>query len=215
MTRSRALMFALVFVAGCAVASAQEVGAGKVELGGWPGGGIFFVGGDDDLEVNFNNWGYGGGATWYLNPMVGVEAEISYGLGLAQGVNYKGKEVFHVQVPNTLETSGNIVLFPGGSAKQLAWYVTGGAGVLTLISRNSTKQFGITEAENHLATNVGGGVKIFRGGGRAQLGVPGGLPAAVREQQRQRGGVLRAQQVADGAPDLHRDALHRQAVALK
>ena len=164
MTRSRALLIALVFLAGCAVASAQDLGAGKVELGGWPGGGIFFVGGDDNLEVNFNNWGYGGGATFYMNPKIGVEAEVSYGLGLAQGVMYKGKEVFHVQVPNTLQTSGNIVVFPGGSGKQLAWYVTGGAGLLTLISRNSTKQFGITEAERHLATNVGGGVKIFRGG---------------------------------------------------
>jgi hypothetical protein len=96
--------------------------------------------------------------------MVGVEVEASYGLGLAQGVNYKGKEVFHVQVPNTLQTSGNLVLFPGGSRKQLAPYVTGGVGMLTLISRNSTKQFGITSAESHMATNFGGGVKIFRGG---------------------------------------------------
>jgi hypothetical protein len=155
----------LVLLAGCAVASAQEVpGAGKVELGGWPGGGIFLTGGDDQLEVNFNNWAYGGGATFYVSPMVGVEVEASYGLGLAQGVNYKGKEVFHVQVPNTLQTSGNLVLFPGGSRKQLAPYVTGGVGMLTLISRNSTKQFGITSAESHMATNVGGGVKIFRGG---------------------------------------------------
>jgi hypothetical protein len=157
-------MAAIVLLAGCAVASAQDVGAGKVEVGGWPGGGIFFTGGDDQLEVNFNNWAYGGGATFYLSPMVGVEVEASYGLGLAQGVNYKGKEVFHVQGPNTLQTSGNIVLFPGGSQKQLVPYVTGGVGLLTLISRNSTKQFGITEAENHMATNVGGGVKIFRGG---------------------------------------------------
>ena len=135
-----------------------------MELGGWPGGGIFFTGGDDNLEVNFNNWGYGGGATFYMNPKVGVEAEVSYGLGLAQGVMYKNKEVFHVQVPNTLQTSGNLVFQPGGGGKQLVPYVTGGVGILTLISRNSTKQFGITEAERHMATNVGGGVKIFRGG---------------------------------------------------
>jgi len=164
MTRSRVWMVVLVLLAGCAVASAQDVGAGKVELGGWPGGGIFLTGGDDQLEVNFNNWAYGGGATFYITPMVGAEVEASYGLGLAQGVNYKGKEVFHVQVPNTLQTSGNIVIFPGGSHKQLFPYVTGGIGMLSLISRNSTKQFGITEAETFTAENFGGGVKIFRGG---------------------------------------------------
>ena len=157
-------MVALVLLAGCAVVSAQEVGAGKLEFGGWPGGGIFLTGGDDNLEVNFNNWAYGGGATYYITPMVGIEGEASYGLGLAQGVNYKKKEVFHVQVPNTLQTSGNIVIFPGGSKKQLIPYVTGGVGMMTLISRNSTKQFGITSAESFVAENVGGGVKIFRGG---------------------------------------------------
>ena len=115
MTRSRALLIALVLVAGCAVASAQEVGAGKVEFGGWPGGGLILVGGDDNTEVNFNNWTYGGGASLYLNPMAAIEVEASYGLGMAQGVNYHNKEVFHVQVPNTLGLSGNIVIFPGGS----------------------------------------------------------------------------------------------------
>jgi len=164
MRGGRALLVALVLVAGCAVASAQDVGAGKVEFGGWPGGGLMLVSGDDNLEVNFNNYGYGGGASFYVNPKMAVEAEVSYGLGLAQGVNYKNKEVFHVQVPNTLQTSGNLVVFPGGSAKQVAGYVTGGVGMLTLVSRNSTKQFGLTSAESFLATNVGGGVKIFRGG---------------------------------------------------
>jgi len=165
MTRSRALMVALVLVAGCAVASAQGgPGAGKLEVGGWPGGGVILVGGDDNTEVNFNNYGYGGGASFYVNPKVAIELEASYGLGLAQGVNYHNKEVFHVQVPNTLGMSGNVVIFPGGSARQVAGYVAGGVGSFTLISRNSTKQFGITSAETFIAENVGGGVKIFRGG---------------------------------------------------
>ena len=156
---------ALVLVAGCAVASAQEgPGAGKLEVGGWPGGGVILVGGDDNTEVNFNNYGYGGGASFYVNPKVAVEVEASYGLGMAQGVNYHKKEVFHVQVPNTLGTSGNLVFFPGGSARQVAGYVTGGVGLFTLFSRNSTKQFGITAAESFVFENVGGGIKIFRGG---------------------------------------------------
>ena len=165
MRRSRLLLMALVLVAGCAVASAQEgPGAGKMEVGGFPGGGLWLVSGDDNTEVNFNNYGYGGGASFYVNPRVAIEVEAAYGLGLAQGVNYHNKEVFHVQVPNTLGTSGNVVIFPGGSARQVAGYVTGGAGLFTLFSRNSTKQFGITSAESFASFNVGGGVKIFRGG---------------------------------------------------
>ena len=40
MTRNRVLLVAIVLVAGCAVVSAQEgPGAGKLEFGGWPGGG--------------------------------------------------------------------------------------------------------------------------------------------------------------------------------
>ena len=65
MTRSRALLIALVLVAGCAVASAQEAPrAGKMEVGGFPGGGLWLVSGNDNTEVNFNNYGYGGGASF-------------------------------------------------------------------------------------------------------------------------------------------------------
>ena len=156
MTRSRALLIALVLVAGCAVASAQEgPGAGKMEVGGFPGGGLWLVSGNDNTEVNFNNYGNGFGTSFYVNPRVAIEVEAAYGLGLAQGVNYHNKEVFHVQVPNTLGISGNVVIFPGGSARQVAGCVTGGAGMFTLFSRNSTKQFGITSAESFASFNVG------------------------------------------------------------
>ena len=168
-------MVVLVLLAGCAVASAQDVGAGKFELSGWPVGGLYLKGGDDNTEVNFNDYSYGGGATFYLNPTVGVEVEASYGLGLAQGVVYKNKDVHHVEVPNTLQTSGNIVLFLGGATKnkQFVPYVTGGAGVMTLISRGSTAQFGINSAEYHTAENVGAGAKVFRGGEAHNWGVRG------------------------------------------
>ena len=55
MTCRKALLVVVALLAGCAVASAQDIGAGAgvIELGGWPGGGQFLVGGDDQLEVNF------------------------------------------------------------------------------------------------------------------------------------------------------------------
>ena len=46
----KAFLTALVLIAGCSIASAQEatIGAGKLEIGGFPGGGTFFVGGNDN-----------------------------------------------------------------------------------------------------------------------------------------------------------------------
>lgn len=156
-----------MLTAGSAVVSAQDQrpGAGKLEVGGFPGGGLWLAGGDDKTEVNFNNYDFGGDATWYVNPKAAIEGEASFGLGLSQNVNYQNKIVYRVQMPHTLSTSGNITIFPGGSARHVAAYVTGGAGVLTLYSRTAAARlFGLTQNEGFVTTNVGGGVKIFRRG---------------------------------------------------
>jgi hypothetical protein len=158
------LLTVVALVAGCAVVSAQDVGAGTLEVGGFPAGGIFFKGGDDNTEVNFNDYVYGGGVTWYLNPMFGVEVEALGGIGIAQDVMYEDHIVYHNQVPNLFGVSGNIVVFPGGSQRRVVGYVTAGVGTLRLLSRDQTAQFAMYESETHLATNVGGGVKFFRGG---------------------------------------------------
>jgi hypothetical protein len=155
-----------ILVAASGVARAQEVGspgAGKLEVGGFPGGGLWLGGGDDNTEVDFNNYDFGGGATWYVNSKAAIEAEAAFGLGISQDVNYRNNIVYRVQMPHTLGTNGNILFFPGGSERRLAGYVTGGAGVLTLYSRTAASRlFGLTENESFLATNLGGGVKIFR-----------------------------------------------------
>ena len=155
-----------ILVAASGVAQAQEVGspgAGKLEVGGFPGGGLWLGGGDDNTEVDFNNYDFGGGAAWYVNSKAAFEAEAAFGLGLSQNVSYRNNIVYRVQMPHTLATNGNILFFPGGSARRLAGYVTGGAGVLTLYSRTAASRFfGLTENESFVATNIGGGVKIFR-----------------------------------------------------
>lgn len=163
------VFFILVaLMAGGAVASAQEVGdagAGKLEIGGFPGGGLWLAGGDDNTEVDFNNYDFGGGATWYLNPMTAIEGEAAFGLGISQNVEYKTRTVHRIQMPHTLTTSGNVVIFPGGSDRRVAGYVTGGVGMLTLYSRTAAAMvFGLKNAESFFTTNAGGGVKIFRRG---------------------------------------------------
>ena len=154
----------LLFVA--LTASAQEgPGAGKLEWGLFPGGGLFLVSGDHDTEVNFDTFTIGGGPSWYVNPMVAIEGEGFFGWTRTQNVFYDNRMAYHVKLPHMVGFSGNIVIFPGGSAKRVAGYVTGGAGTLTLVSREQTKwRFGLMDWESYLVTNVGGGVKIFRGG---------------------------------------------------
>jgi len=166
MMRCTATLAVLVLLSGGSVASAQEseAGAGKLEMGFFPGGGMIFVGGDDNLEVNFNTYDAGGWVTFHLNRLIAVEGEGSFGIGLAQDINYQNRIVKHVQTPGTMNVAGNIVVFPAGSDRLYAGYVTGGAGLLNLRSRKSTRQFGLDEHENFMATNFGGGLKIVRGG---------------------------------------------------
>jgi hypothetical protein len=164
----KVFLILVTVVASCVAASAQEPGAqgaGTMEIGGFPGGGLWLVGGDDDTEVDFNNYDFGGGATWYLTPKAAIEAEGAFGLGISQNVTYRDRTVYRIQMPHTLSTNGNLVFFPGGSASRVAGYVTGGAGTLTLFSRTAPSMvFGLTGQESFFTTNVGGGVKIFRSG---------------------------------------------------
>jgi hypothetical protein len=166
---SRAVLTALVLLAGCSIASAQDatIGAGKVEIGGFPGGGTFFTGGDDNTEVNFNVYTAGGGLTYYLNPKAAVEAEFTGSVGWAQDVFFHNAKVIHVQMPGVWSYMGNVVFFPQGTTgKRVPFYLTGGAGALSLQSRVPTKQFGYDVDtvgwETFIAENVGGGIKIFR-----------------------------------------------------
>ena len=164
----KVFLILVALVASCAVASAQEPGgprAGTPGVGGLPGGGLWLAGGDDNAEVNFNNYDFGGGATWYLSPITAIEAEAAFGLGISQNVGYKKRTVYRIQMPHTLMTSGNVVIFPAGSARRVAGYVAGGVGMLTLYSRTAAAMvFGLKSAESFFTTNVGGGVKIFRRG---------------------------------------------------
>jgi hypothetical protein len=166
---SRAFLAVLLLIAGCTIASAQEatIGAGKVELGGFPGGGTFFVGGDDNKEVNFNVYTAGGDITYYLNPKAAVEGEFTGSVGWAQDVFFNNSKVIHVQMPGVWSYTGNVLFFPGGtSGKRVPYYITGGVGLVSLQSRVPTKQFGYDVDtvgwQSFFSENIGGGIKIFR-----------------------------------------------------
>jgi hypothetical protein len=171
MTRgAKSFLAALILLAGCSVASAQDatIGAGKVEIGGFPGGGTFFIGGDDNREVNFNVYTAGGGLTYYFTEAVAFEGEFTGSIGWAQDVDFNNSKLIHNQMPTVWSYAGNLVFFPGGTAgKQLPFYVTAGIGQVLLSPRVPTKVFGYdvdtVGTQTFLAENIGAGVKIFRG----------------------------------------------------
>jgi hypothetical protein len=159
---------AFAFFSSSAAAQDATIGAGKVEIGVFPMGGTFFVGGDDNKEVDFNVYSAGANVTYYFTDRAAIEGEFSIGFGLAQDVLFNRSEVLHVQMPNVWDYFANLVFFPGGSAgKRMPFYVTGGVGAVSLQSRQPTRQFGYdvdsVGFETFIAENIGGGVKIFRG----------------------------------------------------
>jgi opacity protein-like surface antigen len=158
-----------VFVLAVSSSAAAQgaTGAGKVEIGLYPVGATFLVGGDDNKEVNFNVYTAGTNLTYYATRRIAIEGELTIGFGLAQDVFFNKAEVLHVQMPNVWSYSGNVVFFPGGTADtRLPLYVTGGVGAVSLQSRTPTGQFGYdvdtVGFETFVAENIGGGLKIFR-----------------------------------------------------
>ena len=212
----KVFLILVALVTSGAVASAQEPGgpgAGKLEVGGFPGGGLWFVGGDDNTEVDFNNYDFGGGATWYVSPVMAIEAEAAFGLGISQNVNYRNQEVHRIQMPHTLSTGGNLVVFPGGSTRRVAGYVTGGVGTLTLYSPYGIRPgLWADRAAELLHDERGRRREDFPARGRAELGLPNRLPGLDGEQQQRCGEVVRAEQAAHGTPVLHRNAVHVEAL---
>lgn len=166
---SRSFLVCLILFATVSVAAAQDatIGAGTVELGGFPVGGTFFLGGDDNKEADFNVYSFGGNLTYYLAKRAAIEGEVAVGLGMAQDILFNRAPVFHVQMPNVWSYFGNVVFFPGGTAgKSVPFYITGGIGAVSLQSRPPTRQFGYDVDtvgwRTFIAENIGGGVKIFR-----------------------------------------------------
>ena len=68
-----------------------------------------------------------------LNRYVGVEGEVSGGLGVKQDLRFSG-ETLSVKPPNLLNYSGNLAL-SFANRSSVVPYVTGGVGGLTVFDR--------------------------------------------------------------------------------
>ena len=156
--RSSALAFAIA--AGAITAAPAHAQASseptRVEFTLNPGGGMFVAG--EQLENGFSNYRLGGGVTVNLTWFVAVEAEIGSSFGISRQLDLGVER----KPPHALDYNANLV-FSAQTNSSVVPYVTGGAGALTLFSR---EELDIDDNETFFTGNVGGGVKWFSRNGR-------------------------------------------------
>src|SRR5947209_17927346 len=107
MSRRLAGLITAVAVIGAGSAYAQETnaGPGKVEVTVIPGGAMFFT---DHNGASFKNYNLGGGATYNINRIVGIEGEVGGSIGLSQDLTFAGVTTSE-KTPNILTYTGNVV----------------------------------------------------------------------------------------------------------
>jgi len=156
----------LVLLFGCSTLFAQTISDRPIslELGGSPGGGVWFTGGNGNTESNFNVYTIAFYADWYANQRVAVEGEYTFGFGMSQDLTFRNGLIPGQQVPWTNDIAGRVLYFPQTTTARLPFYVGAGLGRLTLVSRRQTKNLGydpdVTSSGSFLAPNIGGGVKL-------------------------------------------------------
>jgi Outer membrane protein beta-barrel domain len=159
-TRWIAVLLGAVALIGTRPAYAQDSvpGPGAVVITIIPAGATFFREAPDTNGPSFRNYDVGAGVDFHFNRYVGVEAEVTGAIGIAQDLQFSG-ETFNLKTPHLLNYSGNFVLFAPNRTSVLP-YVTGGAGGLTVFDKAS---LGINETQTFLTGNVGGGAEWFHG----------------------------------------------------
>lgn len=151
------LVMASFVVADRAYAQEGPAGAGRAEIALIPGGAVLFTESKDASAPSFGNYQLGAAVAYNVNRFVGVEGEVSSSVGISQSLDFGYPST--VRTPDLLTYSGNVVVsIPNGTS--VVPYVTGGAGGLSLFSREA---FGINDTETLFAGNVGGGVKWYAG----------------------------------------------------
>jgi len=162
MKRWIAVLFTVVGLAGASQAFAQETnapGPGKVAVTIIPGGATFFTESSNAKGPSFGNYGLGGAVAVNFNRWVGVEGEVSGGLGVTQNLQLAGV-TSNQKSPNLLNYSGNVIVH-AANRTSVTPYATGGVGGLTLFDKAA---LGISKTDTFLTGNVGGGVEWFSNG---------------------------------------------------
>lgn len=155
------LLAAAVFGVGTASAQERGAGAGRVEIGAFPGGGMFFTQSTQGNEPDFGNYALGGSVTLNVNRWIGIEGEGGGSIGLHQSFSVAGNTFTETRTPGMFSYNGNLVVHPAGSDRAIVPYATAGLGGLTMCPCGGVENLGVTKYETFLAGNLGGGLKFF------------------------------------------------------
>jgi len=169
----RTLIFVLglfVTVTTAGVVSGQELMDAPIrfEIGGTPGGGMFFTGGDGDAEANFNVYTFSSNVDFYLTQKVALEGEYMFGNGWGQDVVFRNGLLIGQQTPFSHAFTGAVLYYPKGTTgTKLPFYIGGGVGMMGFQSRPATTKIGydpdINGMESFMVSRIGAGIKIPRG----------------------------------------------------
>ena len=161
MNRSVAVFIAALSITGAHRAYAQDTtpGPGTVEVTVIPGGATYFTSGTKG--PSFGNYTLGGGLTYNINRIVGIEGEVGGSFSALNHVQF-GDLAKSQKTPSTLTYSGNLVIsLPTHTS--FVPYATAGIGGLTMFQQ---ADLGVNSADTLLTGNVGGGVKWYAPNGR-------------------------------------------------
>jgi hypothetical protein len=139
-------------------AQSQEsaAGPGTLDVTIIPGGATFFTEGDTQ-GPSFGNYDLGAAVGMNFNRYIGVEGEVSGLIGVSQSLDFAGVSG-DVKTPHFLNYSGNVVVSVGRGS--VVPYATAGIGGLSILER---ADLGVADSDTFLTSNVGGGVKWYRG----------------------------------------------------
>lgn len=153
------LTVAAIGVATPVFAQDAAPGPGKVVITLIPGGATFFTEAEDNPQgPSFGHYELGGSVAVNFTRYVGLETEVSGGLGVSQSLQL-GSSSRDERTPNLLNYSGNLVI-SAPNRTSLVPYLTGGVGGLTMFEREALT---VNDAETFLTGNVGGGLAWHAG----------------------------------------------------
>ena len=113
MTRTILALFAtLALSVSSGFAQDGAVGAGRFEIGAFPGGAMFFTESGNGNEPEFGNYALGGSVTYNLNRWIGMEGEGGGTLGVRQNFTSAATAFSDYRTPGMWMYSGNLVVNP-------------------------------------------------------------------------------------------------------
>jgi outer membrane protein with beta-barrel domain len=154
-------IFAALLCTATAYAQEPGAGAGRFEVGAFPGGAMFLTASENGNGTDFANYAVGGSFTVNLNQWIGLEGEGGGAVGVHQDFTLGTTPFTNQRTPNMWSYGGNIVVSPAGNHRSIVPFVVGGLGGLTITPTGNGNALGITNYDTYLTGNMGGGLKWF------------------------------------------------------